>query len=643
MAFGLKRLHKTSEDRSRAVSWLYIGTLPYLAAAASSEDDTLGFTENEPSLEFAMSWVVIGFLTLVMGVFYLVNYTDKDIQKATWVTLSNTTSLFCALLIFDACDKIIRLPILLSADGASGSGHSNEWSCAKVKKSVTDPLSLFIGFSQMVLWFVLVQVSLARSCGTPQKVAAWGNIGGHIVGFSAVKAFYPLLFIDAFASSAYLNLVVVLIAALSFMLLAVMANLSRIRFLRFRGRSEEDPIVLFWLHQAEHTENELTAFALGFLISMCVRFGLVGCAARLHWAPDDTGSVEQMTGLLLCVLLFAVLLIACSWLNRCSRISERQCELIEVTLAMSMGWCMLYLGHWMFWIASDGNGLIGNGDVMAAKTVVTFFCTCFGFAMLLVIDFAADRLPFFEHGLRSTSEAFVLLLGLSWESTFVKVLEASQKKATDNTQDTLMTVVKALVLCFLVVPAWIMYIMPKAYLASASDAEEDEDGRVDSEHGAKVKRAASKLADTYHRAMRASTSEGEVNKTPEPGSATDGDNFLGQDTVLDVEIVSAPSAKVEVNHSKDEAADVYEVSQSQQKLQVSNFNLVDVQVQTDLNFANGDCENTRVPDYSPSDEVDTEFNGKDANEDETVAPRGMTEFVLPVPSMEQAREWSVRV
>merc|ERR1719399_2047699 len=83
--------------------------------------------------------------------------------------------------------------------------------------------------------------------------------------------------------------------------------------------------------------------------------------------------------------------------------------------------------------------------------------------MFFVIDFIADRIQgHFSRGLRSLGKAFMLLLGLAWESAFWEGSHAMSAgmELEDKTSRMLAVIFLSLGFCIIVMPAWIMYVVP---------------------------------------------------------------------------------------------------------------------------------------------------------------------------------------
>lgn len=86
--------------------------------------------------------------------------------------------------------------------------------------------------------------------------------------------------------------------------------------------------------------------------------------------------------------------------------------------------------------------------------------------LFFAIDFAADRIHGkVARGLRSLGKAFMLLLGLTWEGAFWEGAHTMSQGMgfDDQTARMLMVVVLSLILCAIVMPAWIIHIVPHTF------------------------------------------------------------------------------------------------------------------------------------------------------------------------------------
>merc|ERR1719183_818633 len=86
--------------------------------------------------------------------------------------------------------------------------------------------------------------------------------------------------------------------------------------------------------------------------------------------------------------------------------------------------------------------------------------------LIILIDFAADRVEWCAVGLRAFIDAMGLLMGLTWESAFDRAVEALEERlAPGGTErQTLCAKVMFLaVISIVCLPAWRLYILTRAH------------------------------------------------------------------------------------------------------------------------------------------------------------------------------------
>jgi hypothetical protein len=68
----------------------------------------------------AIGGMLLGCVAFIMTMFYGVNWPDPDIRHATWKTMSHTSSIFCAVLIFHAFKDVLECELGETADEEDG-------------------------------------------------------------------------------------------------------------------------------------------------------------------------------------------------------------------------------------------------------------------------------------------------------------------------------------------------------------------------------------------------------------------------------------------------------------------------------------------------------------------------------------------
>lgn len=157
---------------------------------------------------------------------------------------------------------------------------------------------------------------------------------------------------------------------------------------------------------------------------------------------------------------------------------ERGVQMLQLSISLGMGWCLLMWGQWWFWHATDDKG-IGAGGVMSARMFISWMFTILVFVAMRIIDRLADDSQGSGYGvskgLRELLRVFGLLMGLSWEACFVTAVEDISHGHLISIpwiqhEQTFIISGLTLGLGMVVVPAWALYILPRVM-----EAEEEEE------------------------------------------------------------------------------------------------------------------------------------------------------------------------
>lgn len=490
----------------RVAVWLCLVLLPLCNAGISDGTAPVGLEQqaalqNDKILPTAVAWILFGGMVMIMVAFYLVSYKDEDISNATWLVICNAVSLFCAVLLFLAFRELVAL----ATDGediqdrrlgpASGADWGQCWDSGFDSRRLGDSFqsrrlvgvptqrTLLVDAFCVVFMFCFWETILFVARKKERTLAAVGLISGHCIGFSTLYAFGNMQQCEPFRDSPGFSFVVVVATLLAGFFLSCISKLLRFKLTAILpcckdSRYSHD--VHNWHHQCKHVEREALAFAVSFVLAQVLHFISVNELAPLHAVPkgrdlaDAGAELGFIAGLAISVVAAGFTehriahsrghqdLVAhkhgheMSWL-------QLAMHMVKDTLAFTAGWNLLALVKLVFWSATDDKGLLGEGDVMTSHLVIVFISSVLTFVTFFAIDFSADRIHGdFSRGLRSLGKAFMLLLGLAWEGAFWEGAHSMSQGMglEDQTQRMLCVAVLSLAFSAIVMPAWIMYIVP---------------------------------------------------------------------------------------------------------------------------------------------------------------------------------------
>jgi len=402
-----------------------------------------------------MSLLIVASVLLVVFLFYLVNAKDQSVKDLAWKTLSDATSLFIAICLF------YSLHDLLNAELFRGSRKSYK---------------VGFGFVLLLVFYSAIQVILAACRNRAFQLAGWGLIGAHIVGFVGVDTFGALQESSFFAESIGKSCLVVPIAATLFACASVSMHCLRAAFIKTKSEQilKKDSITATktettaddldsWDHQCCHTEDEITSFALGVLLSQIIRYSILGYLPEIYGTKSKKDSKEVLLLFLVTVGLAAGVFITAllNGLVQSKGVSHhmmRLLGLINSVCAMTMAWCALFVSMWMWDL--KGKGLVRFGETLTLKVWVAFTVTALSLCIVVVLTQAANLIQLVNRsGLDSFNGALVFLIGLSWEKAFMKAIDGM---LTDSDQRPIFKASFRVALCLFIIPAWIWHILPKA-------------------------------------------------------------------------------------------------------------------------------------------------------------------------------------
>jgi hypothetical protein len=406
--------------------------------------------------------MLLGMVTFCMSLFYAANFPDPDVRHTTWVILSEAISLFSAVLLFTSLKDLFVLQF-----GESGGGSSDG--------GLPDTKSVIISFIRLIMIFWGVQFLLMKYRRTDLPLKAWGSIGGNVIAFAAIDSYGMIQQFSPFRdnpANAFGGFVMA-----SFMVLCMCLSSSVVRNYVM---TYEDGIIKehehAWNEQCKVVENQFAAICLGLLLSIVIRFSISGSLPAIWGSPHNKTQDEVWTlfgiSVAFAVPVFAISMTVAALEGHKGSLPAvvRSAKVVQLILSMTMGWSLTFCGQWQFWSATKGKG-VGLGDKMTARMVDALVFSYLCFFMILILDFVADKLNIARTGFNAVSNSFVLGLGIAWQGAFSEAVNALSHRFDDKTVRAYMDVLITICLIAVVMPAWLLYMLPKA-LAGPQPLEE---------------------------------------------------------------------------------------------------------------------------------------------------------------------------
>jgi hypothetical protein len=449
--------------------------------------------EGPSDTSVSMAATLIGTISFMMCLYYFINYDDKDIRQKTWETISNTISIFCAVLLFSAFNDMVEAYLIEPLFGEGDLTYG----------------ALLVDATHMLIWIALMQFVTAWLSGAAgpwavdsdklseaelkevkevkeNNMSCWGVLFAHICGFASINCFGTAqgLF---FGGSPAMSYGAVPLAF--FCMLGLQRVTDTIRTRISKGDDgTTDEFEDLWDEATEEAENDVMGLALSFTMMGAIRFSLTGCLPNSEGKEEECKveeylfhhTIDQKISLLGVGVVFALLIFVLrfSWpewseKEETDKIEDkkerhrmeligRTLEGLYVAVAMCFSWAMFY-GIQM---VLAGFACFEGADEVLSVTVamVVFFLMIFG---LLPLDKLADQDwtgPKCDRALRSLMEAMAILIGFAWEQCFDTSVDAIAEKS-DHLQNDFInphTVKLGLsIFCAsLLIPAWKKYILP---------------------------------------------------------------------------------------------------------------------------------------------------------------------------------------
>jgi len=427
---------------------------PMMEGAFGGEEHGHGhgppLNEEEARIRIALSLTMISMVAVTMGLFYLTNWPDPDIRRATWSVVASTLTIFCAIVAFNAL-KELSMGLLHDPEDFFQHETGEEPKLSVLVHHIVRAATLMVGL-YITLWLIRKR---------PKSLEVVAGIGAHIVGFALIEAFGTLQLRTPFLFNPMMSFVVVLLA--STIILAVVGIGTSMRQSTLVSPDDEPLKEAF-----EEAENDYTGLALGLLVCQTIKFMIVGHIAPIHGAPKGK-TIWEVLMLAAAAAFMALVVIGVSAANSFvinDETSEahtrirRCCNIAERGASMALGWNMLYAGQWAFWTLIGGAGVAGGDDMIAGMLMLVAFGIV-GFGLIFLVDALAQADIIQRPAMEALINGVGLSLALTWEITVDTSIQCMHTVIPHHGVRFIDAAVDVF-LCAIVIPALVLYILPRA-------------------------------------------------------------------------------------------------------------------------------------------------------------------------------------
>jgi cation transport ATPase len=404
--------------------------------------------EAEEQESLAIACFLMGTVTALMFLFYLVNHRSIGIRLSTWRVLNMTASIFVAVLLYSSM-KMLILHIL---------EPNMLW---HVIITLVSFLIFYIGTTAMLY---------ALMGKDDEQLEATATVLAHITGFAAMYGFADAQEIEHIEHLG-LTGVVLLIVVASALILSLSQITDKVMKRMSGNDGRVDQAEEKWMEVIDETDDDVFCLAISFLFVLLFRYLIRGEATPYEPGRKLSDVTQPQATALLCVALGFVVLVgagavACSKfgqrMNQHKK-SKRIVSNIQHLNSMIMAWCFLFWAEWQLYVSG------WESTVMGATVVLAFVLTGASFAFVFVLDAIRERLKSNKMAARALSSielALGVLVGFSWERAFDVGFEEVEHALKHTYHSPIIpahfvVLLMSTLLLVIVAPAWRYYILPK--------------------------------------------------------------------------------------------------------------------------------------------------------------------------------------
>lgn len=390
----------------------------------SAEHDSEEHHGPAGDVEVAVGASLMGMIVFIMVVLYTVNSPVENVRQVTNQTISNTISIFVAVLSY-SCFETCLEPLFLQSKA----------------------IELTVRFtSSVVLLFMVCGLMHMQICQTALNLKAVSIFGSHLVGCAAAEAFGCLQQLPPFGSQLLAAASIAGTALICFFLVHMLLT-----------RAMHVPGNKLLEDETEDFEIETYCFSVAFLLAQAAKMSALGHITPVDGQPKyhtqkEVACLFFWYGISLVCLAGAAVMHDTSSRTGWSKDVHRMFHFLQMLAAMTTAWISLFIGQWLWFLKFP------EQTVAFGVMVLAFIGSGVAMAAIHVLDLASLYVA--PQSLQALIASIAVAVGLSWEKAFHHATHALASRVPEAPRAfvTMLTLVVAVV----VLPAWRLFFLPQA-------------------------------------------------------------------------------------------------------------------------------------------------------------------------------------
>jgi len=394
--------------------------------------------------------MLLGAVSFVLGLLYLVNWGDDDIRRYTWKIISTTISIFLAVLLFQGINQIVKMFIgglgetlvsiiqigqclfyivimqfaiaYISGAICEGQEHGLDeevWvyndglsrlngreidkeAVAKVRRPEA-MRSVIVQDNGMEMPVHKMKLKLE---GRVQMMKCYARLLAHMAGFAAINAGGTMQQLEWFRVNAWRSLIPTVIILTIILLVFKCLGMARDKmFKAAREQGRAGKRAKLYDAEVDEAENDVSSLSVSFLIVQSIRFAVTGIL------PNEEGEEEPVVlhhyscilalygiGLLFaCMACILVVVLAKRSGGHQEGSSDNEAEeenfierMTESALngaAMTFAWSMLWGTRWVFdWAFDEADENKPHPSAVMQRVVIALLLSAVACASVFILD-----------------------------------------------------------------------------------------------------------------------------------------------------------------------------------------------------------------------------------------------------------------